>query len=78
MRNRLGAVELILSHYHRQENIFERQTVQFWKYDIQEAAYRITDYNQATPWSRNLIEKLLVAQLLKDLPSYYGTQCSIP
>jgi hypothetical protein len=30
--------------------------------------------NQPTPWSSALLEKLPVAQLLKNFPIFYGTQ----
>jgi hypothetical protein len=29
--------------------------------------------NHPTPWSKALVEKLIVTQLLKKLPGFYGT-----
>jgi hypothetical protein len=30
-------------------------------------------YFQLTPWSRDLLEKLTLAQLVKKFPAFYGT-----
>jgi hypothetical protein len=35
------------------------------------------DYLRLTPWSRILLEKLLVGQLVKKFPSFYATRCPI-
>jgi len=34
----------------------------------------ITNYNKLTPWSRVLLEKLIVTQLVKRFLTFYGTQ----